>query len=68
EKHIGILFFECRQPSHKAFQLGVAAASLLLIAHVIGNVAGGCICYGSRQELQNSPINKQVAGISLLLA
>lgn len=68
EKHIGFLFIECRHPSHEAFHLGVAAASLLLIAHVIGNVAGGCICYGSKEELANSPVNRQVAGITLLLS
>uniref|UniRef100_A0A0D6R5P7 Cytochrome b561 domain-containing protein n=1 Tax=Araucaria cunninghamii TaxID=56994 RepID=A0A0D6R5P7_ARACU len=68
ERHVRFFLFECREPSHEAFELGVAAASLLLIAHAIANVAGGCICFGSRQELESSPVNKQVAGISLLLA
>lgn len=67
-KHVRFLFFECREPSHQAFQLGVAAASVLLIAHMIANIAGGCICYGSREDLRSSPVNKQIAGISLLLA
>jgi len=65
-KHVRFLFIECSEPSHEAFKLGVAAASLLLIAHIIANVAGGCICYGSREELRNSPINKQIAGLSLV--
>eukprot|EP01018_Ginkgo_biloba_P011297 Gb_03050 [translate_table: standard] len=68
EKHIRFLLFECKQPSHDAFNLGIAAASVLLIAHLITNVAGGCICFGSRQELEGSPVNKQIASACLLFS
>lgn len=67
-RHLRLFLFECREPSHEAFKLGIAAASLLLIAHIIANVAGGCICYGSREDLRSSPVNRQIAGISLMLS
>lgn len=67
-RQLHLFVFECREPSHEAFKLGIAAASLLLIAHIIANVAGGCICYGSRDDLRNSPVNRQIAGISLMLS
>lgn len=67
-KYVRFIFVECREPSHPAFQLGVAAASVLLIAHIIANVGGGCICYGSSEELRNSLVNRQIAGVSHFLA
>eukprot|EP01018_Ginkgo_biloba_P014604 Gb_34358 [translate_table: standard] len=67
-RHIRFLLFECRDPSYEAFRLGVAAASVMLIAHIIANVAGGCICFGSREELERSPVNKQVAAACLVFA
>eukprot|EP00252_Welwitschia_mirabilis_P016668 TRINITY_DN3689_c0_g1_i1.p1 TRINITY_DN3689_c0_g1~~TRINITY_DN3689_c0_g1_i1.p1 ORF type:complete len:147 (-),score=3.19 TRINITY_DN3689_c0_g1_i1:25-465(-) len=66
-RHVEFLFIECRRPSHEAYALGIAAASLLLLAHVIANVAGGCICFGSREQFEQSPTTRQVAGICLVL-
>ncbi|KAL3363939.1 hypothetical protein AABB24_012929 [Solanum stoloniferum] len=42
EKHLRLWLFECKEPSHDAFVLGVAAACLLAIAHVLANLLGGC--------------------------
>jgi hypothetical protein len=67
-KHVHLFLFQCSEPSHDAFKLGVAAAAILLIAHLIANIAGGCICYGSKAELRSSPVNRQIAGISLMLS
>ncbi|XP_052208275.1 protein VASCULATURE COMPLEXITY AND CONNECTIVITY-like [Diospyros lotus] len=41
-KHMRLWLFECKDPSHKAFTLGVAAATLLCAAHVLANLLGGC--------------------------
>ncbi|KAL1555557.1 hypothetical protein AAHA92_11277 [Salvia divinorum] len=35
ERHLKVWIFECKGPSHDAYVLGLAAASLLVIAHVI---------------------------------
>ncbi|EYU43098.1 hypothetical protein ABFS82_08G113800 [Erythranthe guttata] len=58
EKHLRLWIFECKEPSHDAFVLGLAAAILLGLAHVIANLIGGCnIC--NREDLRNaSPSNK----------
>ncbi|CAI9777232.1 unnamed protein product [Fraxinus pennsylvanica] len=34
EKHLRLWIFECKEPSHNAFVLSVAAATLLCMAHV----------------------------------
>nr|ABK23049.1 unknown [Picea sitchensis] len=62
------LVFECREPSYSAFRLGIAAACLLLIAHFLANVGGGCIFFASRDDMQQSPLNKQVAVVCLLFS
>ncbi|ERM99846.1 hypothetical protein AMTRI_Chr02g216590 [Amborella trichopoda] len=68
-KHIRFLgLFECRQPSHQAFRLGVAAASILLLAQLIANFIGGCICISSREDLETSTANRQVAAGCLALS
>nr|XP_016440009.1 PREDICTED: uncharacterized protein LOC107765827 isoform X1 [Nicotiana tabacum] len=36
------LFESCNKPSHEAFVFGLAAATLLGIAHVLANLLGGC--------------------------
>ncbi|GFY99129.1 GPI inositol-deacylase C, putative [Actinidia rufa] len=44
-KHMRLWLFECKDPSQEAFTLGVAAATLLALAHVLANLLGGCsIC------------------------
>uniref|UniRef100_A0A7C8YXE0 Uncharacterized protein n=1 Tax=Opuntia streptacantha TaxID=393608 RepID=A0A7C8YXE0_OPUST len=42
-KHLRLWIFECKDPSHQAFKLGLAAAGLLALAHIIANVLGGCM-------------------------
>ncbi|XP_022850113.1 uncharacterized protein LOC111372148 [Olea europaea var. sylvestris] len=65
EKHLRLWIFECKEPSHDAFVLGVAAATLLCIAHVLTNLIGGCnIC--SQEELSKAPPSKQLSVASLV--
>ncbi|CAI9754881.1 unnamed protein product [Fraxinus pennsylvanica] len=60
EKHVRLWMFECKEPSHNAFVLGVAAATLLCIAHVLTNLLGGCnIC--TREEISTAPPSKQLS-------
>ncbi|XP_044461915.1 uncharacterized protein LOC123193182 [Mangifera indica] len=67
-KHVRVLIFECRESSHKAFRLGLAAVVLLSFAHVIANLLGGCICFGSKAEMNNASPNKQLAVASLIFS
>ncbi|KAF3443761.1 hypothetical protein FNV43_RR13451 [Rhamnella rubrinervis] len=60
-KHLRLWIFECREPSHEAFMLGLAAAALLGIAHVIVNLLGGCNCICSQDELQKASPNRQLS-------
>ncbi|CAN6452069.1 unnamed protein product [Victoria cruziana] len=61
QRHIRVFIFECKEPSHEALRMGIAAAALLLLAHAIATVHGGCICIFSREELAKSPGNRQLA-------
>ncbi|KAL6992700.1 Protein DESIGUAL 2 [Sarracenia purpurea var. burkii] len=63
-KHVRVWIFECREPSHRAFKLGLAAAVLLALAHAISNLLGGCICIWSKDELGRASANKQLADYS----
>ncbi|PIA50838.1 hypothetical protein AQUCO_01200246v1 [Aquilegia coerulea] len=67
-KHLRLLIFECKQPSHDAFVLGLAAASLLALAHVIANLLGGCICMFSKDEFNKSSANKQLAAACFVVS
>lgn len=60
-KHLRLWIFECREPSHEAFLLGLAAAALLGLAHVIVNLLGGCNCFCSQEELQKASPNRQLS-------
>ncbi|KAJ9170117.1 hypothetical protein P3X46_018248 [Hevea brasiliensis] len=60
-KNLRLWIFECKEPSHDAFTLGLAAAALLGIAHVIANLLGGCICICSQEQLQRASPNKQLS-------
>lgn len=42
EKHLRLWIFECKEPSHDAFVLGLAAVGLLVLAHALANLVGGC--------------------------
>ncbi|KAF8409466.1 hypothetical protein HHK36_005542 [Tetracentron sinense] len=67
-KHLRLWIFECREPSHEAFKLGLAAASILALAHVIANLLGGCICICSKEEFQRSSANKQLSVACLIFS
>ncbi|KHN22860.1 hypothetical protein glysoja_020790, partial [Glycine soja] len=55
-KHLRLWIFECREPSHQGFMLGLGAAVLLGLAHAIANLLGGCNCICSQQETYQNPI------------
>lgn len=63
-----VWIFECRDPSHKAFKLGLSAAIILALAHTIGNLLGGFFCLWSKQDFNNASANKKLAFGSLLLS
>ncbi|KAL8088101.1 protein VASCULATURE COMPLEXITY AND CONNECTIVITY-like [Apium graveolens] len=65
EKHLRLWIFECKQPSHEAFQLGLAAAILLSVAHVIANLLGGC-SVGTRDELEKASPTRQLSVACLI--
>lgn len=65
--HLKVWIFECRDPSYQAFKLGLAATILLVLAQVISKLLGGCICIRSREELDQSSSNKQLAFASVVL-
>ncbi|XP_031481297.1 uncharacterized protein LOC116251272 isoform X1 [Nymphaea colorata] len=44
QRHIRVFIFECKEPSCEALRVGITASMLLLLAHVIATVHGGCIC------------------------
>ncbi|GMP66973.1 hypothetical protein CsSME_00027110 [Camellia sinensis var. sinensis] len=65
-KHVRLWLFECKDPSHEAFKLGVAAITLLSLAHVLANWIGGCsIC--TREEFQKASPSKQCSLACLFL-
>ncbi|KAJ1382489.1 hypothetical protein SESBI_44214 [Sesbania bispinosa] len=66
-KHLRLWLFECRDPSHKAFMLGLGAAVLLALAHVVANLLGGCNCLCSQQDLEKAPPNRQLSMACLIL-
>ncbi|RZB75225.1 hypothetical protein D0Y65_033907 [Glycine soja] len=64
-KHLRLWIFECREPSHQAFMLGLGAAVLLGLAHAIANLLGGCNCICSQQEFEKASSNRVVLAIGL---
>ncbi|KAL5579171.1 hypothetical protein UlMin_011613 [Ulmus minor] len=67
-KHMRMWIFECRDPSYQAFKLGLAAAILLALAHVIGTLLGGCICIWSKEDFGKATANKKLAVGSFVLS
>ncbi|KAK4386204.1 hypothetical protein Sango_2491000 [Sesamum angolense] len=61
EKHLRLWIFECKEPSHEAFVLGVAAATLLCLAHVLVNLLGGCSVCTTQEELQKAAPSKKLS-------
>lgn len=65
EKHLKLWIFECKEPSHDAFILGIAAASLLGIAHVLANLLGGCsIC--TTDDIQKASPSRRLSMACLI--
>lgn len=61
-KHLKLWLFECKEPSHDAFILGLAAAGLLAAAHILANLIGGCnYCYCSSEDIQKAPPSRQLS-------
>jgi len=58
----------CRYPSHHAFKLGLAAITLLTLAHVIANLLGGCICVWSKEQYRQVSANRQLAVAFLIFS
>jgi len=63
-----ILFIQCKKPVYKAYQLGLAAAVLLVVAHAIANFLGGCACICSQLEFIKASINRKLAAITIILS
>ncbi|GFQ07260.1 hypothetical protein PHJA_002870100, partial [Phtheirospermum japonicum] len=59
-KHLRLWIFECKEPRHDAFVLGLAAATLLGIAHVLANLLGGCSAC-TQEEIEKASPSKQLA-------
>lgn len=65
-KHMRLWLFECKDPSHEAFMLGLIAATLLALAHILANLLGGCsIC--TQEELSKASPSRQCSLACLLL-
>ncbi|KAL2926511.1 Tryptophan 2-C-methyltransferase [Bienertia sinuspersici] len=68
-KHLKLWIFECRmKPSDEAFKLGLAAAGLLILAHLISNLFGGCSFLCSRDDFQKASSNRQLTTACLLFS
>ncbi|GLU23536.1 hypothetical protein SLE2022_395340 [Rubroshorea leprosula] len=52
--------FECQEPYDRAFKFGLAAATLLGLAHITENLVGGCMCMCFTEELERSSFNRQL--------
>ncbi|KAI3765544.1 hypothetical protein L2E82_15581 [Cichorium intybus] len=64
EKHLRLWLFECKEPSHEAYTLGLAAIVLLIAAHVLANLLSGCaVC--SHDEVQKASLGRQLSLLSL---
>ncbi|KAK7838701.1 protein VASCULATURE COMPLEXITY AND CONNECTIVITY [Quercus suber] len=65
-KHLRLWIFECKEPSEQAFKLGLGAAALLGLAHVIANLLGGCNCICSQEELEKASPSRQLSVACLI--
>lgn len=66
--HLRFMIFECKEPSDQAFKLGLAAAGLLVLAHIIANLLGGCMCICSKEEFDKSTANRQLGAACLIIS
>lgn len=67
-KRVKMWIVECRDPSMKAFQLGLAAVILLAVAHLTANLLGGCICIWNKQQYMRASANKQLGMVFLIFS
>lgn len=67
-KTVTLLFIQCEKPVYKAYQLGLAAAVLLVAAHALANFLGGCACICSQLEFIRASINRKLAATTILLS
>ncbi|XP_010522317.1 PREDICTED: uncharacterized protein LOC104800977 [Tarenaya hassleriana] len=67
-KHMRLWLFECREPSEDAFRLGLAAAAVLALAHVLTNLIGGCMCICSQDEFERASSTRQISMACLVLS
>jgi hypothetical protein len=63
-----VLFIQCEKPVHKAYQLGLAAAVFLVVAHAVANFLGGCACICSQVEFIRASINRKLAAALIILS
>lgn len=61
-KHLRVWIFECKGRSHDAFVLGVAAAVLLGVAHLLANLLG-FLGAPSQNESHKPPPSKKFSKI-----
>ncbi|KAE8728655.1 Oxygen-evolving enhancer protein 3-1 [Hibiscus syriacus] len=61
----GVLGTEAEIAENK---LGLAALVLLGLAHVVGNLLGGCVCIRTKDDLHKASANKQLAVCSLVFS
>ncbi|KAL0710576.1 hypothetical protein Bca4012_017554 [Brassica carinata] len=64
-KYLKLGLSECREPSQDAFRRGLGAIAMLVIAHVLINLFGGCLCICC-QEFQRSSSTKQISMVCLV--
>lgn len=67
-KTVRVLFIQCEKPVYKAYQLGLAAAVFLVVAHAVANFLGGCACICSQFEFIRASINRKLAATLIVLS
>ncbi|GMH12596.1 hypothetical protein Nepgr_014437 [Nepenthes gracilis] len=67
-EQLTVWIFECKEPSHEAFLLGVAAAALMAVAHVTVNLLGGCYCFSSQDDFRKASPNTQLTTACFVLS
>ncbi|XP_006659813.1 uncharacterized protein LOC102706773 [Oryza brachyantha] len=67
-KKVTVLFIQCEKPVYRAYQLGLAAAVLLVVAHAVANFLGGCACICSQMEFIRASINRKLAATLIVLS
>ncbi|TXG67337.1 hypothetical protein EZV62_008612 [Acer yangbiense] len=58
----------CKETSPEAYKLGLAAAALQALTHIIANLLGGCMCICCTEDLERSAANRQFLFTCLVLS